>query len=86
MERYSPKDVKITVTTNGPGELRQQLSFPDGTQKSGSVRINACEEGDEVLYDLSRRPNPVFVGTQAGWYRTINNLLASRGQHIDFPT
>lgn len=53
MERFSPKAVKITITTNGPGDLRQKLFFPDGTEKSGSVRIDACEEGDEALMILS---------------------------------
>ncbi|MBP6993995.1 hypothetical protein KBB12_02030 [Candidatus Woesebacteria bacterium] len=85
MERFNPRDVKIVVTTHGRGDLRQQLSFPDGTMKEGQVAFrDLCEEGDELLSDLSRRPNPVYQGTQGGWHRYVNGLLASRGQHIDF--
>jgi hypothetical protein len=86
MERFKPKDVYIEVTTNGPGDLHQRLSFPNGTEKSGPVRVDTCDEGEEVFSDLSRRQNPVYVGTQKGWYDFVNRLLASRGQHIDFPT
>lgn len=85
MERIKANQVQIHVTTKGPGELYQVLTFPDGSVKKGPVRINTCEEGDEVLWDLSRFRNPIFVGTQLGWYHKINQLLASRGQCINFP-
>ena len=85
MERVSATKVQIVVTTKGPNNLQQVLTFPDGSKKERPVRINTCEEGDEVLYALSVRENPVFIGTQRGWYLLINGLLASRHQHIDFP-
>ncbi|MFA5136160.1 MAG: hypothetical protein WC489_02095 [Patescibacteria group bacterium] len=85
MERFNPAMVQIEVTTRGRGRLYQVLSFPDGTKKEGPVCMTTCDEGEDLLHDLSRRVNPVFTGTQLGWYSFINGLLGSRGQSMDFP-
>jgi hypothetical protein len=84
--RYPASEVQIVVTTLGPDSLWQVLTFPDGSTIEGFVEIERlCEEGDELLHEMSRQSNPIYVGTQKDWYDTLNRYLLSRGQYFNFP-
>ena len=83
MEKFDPRRVNITVITNGQ-VLYQHFEFPDGSTKIAPVRWKLCEEGDAVIDTLILRDNPVYIGTQYGFHCLVNQLLGSRGQHIDF--
>lgn len=84
-ERHKPQDVKVVITAKD-GNLYQKVILPNGRNKTGLFQIDGvCEEGEELLDDLARRPNPVYEGTQRGWWDYLNSLLASRGQSFHFP-